>query len=585
MVRSDAEISPLAARRPVTSAVPRTERHRADWRKSQGVHYTPPDLAEFLAREGAAALGRAPQVILDPACGGGELLEAAWRQLPPLAQAGAKLIGFDTDTRGLDACRIRLSHAGMPEPSLYGADFIASVLTASEQGRLFGHAAQPFPLRQVDLAIANPPYVRTQTLGRDRVAAITSRYHITGRVDLYMAFAFAMADVLRTGGVLALLCSNRFLTTRAGLSLRDLLRKQFSVAAIFDFGDTRLFEAAVLPAVIIAIKSDAARPARFVSVYRDGRHEDNSLPTFSSVPRLVASGLVGHAQVEDTVLRVRRGELPAGIRPEQPWTLRDDQTTAWLDQLTKGNALTIGSLAKIHVGIKTTADSVFIRDDWASLPIDLRPEPELLHPLLTHDVAGRWYAAEPRKLVLYPHMNKNGRTVPVDLDSYPRAAAYLASHGEQLARRHYLASAGRRWYEIWVPQKADVWARPKVVFPDIAESPRFFVDTSGYVVNGDCYWAAPASLNDAFLIAAIGNSRLAETFYDAQCGNQLYAGRRRFMTQYVEQFPLPRPDSALAQQIISLARRLWSHQQDDPDGEHELEGLVCASLGVEELVR
>jgi hypothetical protein len=120
------------------------------------------------------------------------------------------------------------------------------------------------------------------------------------------------------------------------------------------------------------------------------------------------------------------------------------------------------------------------------------------------------------------------------------------------------------------------------VFPDIADTPRFFVDTNGQMVNGDCYWATTSSVDEALLIAAVGNSGLAREFYDSQCGNQLYAGRRRYMTQYVERFPLPDPLSPAARRIVKIARELHSGRLAQSEGEPELELMIRSSLGVEE---
>jgi SAM-dependent methyltransferase len=561
----------------------RTERHRADARKATGIHYTPPELARFLAGEGLGELGEPPSAILDPACGGGELLEAVWSLLPPAARSGARLIGLDTDVRAVEVCRARLRTLAGATSSIEHADFLSGAPLSG--ALLSGAPLSGAPLSRalvpgtVDLAIANPPYVRTQTLGATAVAELVRRYGIRGRVDLYMAFAFAMAEALRPGGVMALLCSNRFLTTHAGASLRRLLRTDFSVAAVYDLGDTRPFRASVLPAVVIATRRGTARTSRFVSVYRTGRPVSDDLPAFASVTQLLASAHHGDARIDGTALRVRRGVLAAGSTTDAPWTVQDEHSTEMRARLRASSHLTIGSLARIRVGIKTTADSVFIRDDWESLAHELRPEPELLHGLLTHHVAERWRAAAPQKTILYPHRDRGGRTVAVDLRAHPRATAYLATHRERLSARPYLAAAGRQWFEIWVPQRAHLWRRPKVVFPDIAETPRFFVDTDGHLVNGDCYWAATASVEDALLIAAIGNSELARSFYDAQCGNRLYAGRRRFMTQYVEQFPVPDPASPAAAAIVRLARALHEGCVDRDAAEGELEVLVRRSLG------
>jgi adenine-specific DNA-methyltransferase len=559
----------------------RTQHHRKDRRKAHGVHYTPPELAQFLATEALEELGDLPSVVLDPACGEGELLEATWRSLSPQAQQTVSFVGLDTDPAAVDACRARLDGLGPANVKVHEADFLLALAQRGPQTSLFDGPGEVVTAGSVDLAIANPPYVRTQTLGQPRVAEVVRRYGITGRVDLYMAFAFGMAEVLRPGGVMALLCSNRFLTTRGGFSLRKLLSAEFSIGAIFDLGDTRMFEAAVLPAVIIATKRGNRRAARFVSVYRSEECIEETTPRFSSVPELVASKRIGSAQVDQTPLRVRRGVL-ADSSPGQPWTLHDDATADILARLAAATDLTIGSVTKILVGIKTTADTVFIRDDWELLPQELLPEPELLHPLLTHHVTHRWRAENPRKRILYPHESRDTRTIPVNLDRYPRAAAYLASNRERLSSREYVTAAGRQWFEIWVPQKAHLWSRPKVVFPDIAQTPRFLVDTEGHLVNGDCYWATTSSLEEALLIAAIGNSALAGSFYDAQCANQLYAGRRRFMTQYVERFPLPDPASAAAEKIISLARDIYLGLVDQAEAEEELEALIRRSLGFEE---
>jgi hypothetical protein len=41
---------------------------------------------------------------------------------------------------------------------------------------------------------------------------------------------------------------------------------------------------------------------------------------------------------------------------------------------------------------------------------------------------------------------------------------------------------------------------------------------------------------------AVANARFSEAFYDRRFHNKLYAGRRRWISQYVKEFPLPRPE-------------------------------------------
>ena len=60
--------------------------------------------------------------------------------------------------------------------------------------------------------------------------------------------------------------------------------------------------------------------------------------------------------------------------------------------------------------------------------------------------------------------------------------------------------------------------------------------------------------------------------------NKLYAGRRRFMTQYVKLFPLPELNDGVGQQIVSKVKRMLQqsvHQND----EAEIDELVWQAFG------
>jgi hypothetical protein len=295
------------------------------------------------------------------------------------------------------------------------------------------------------------------------------------------------------------------------------------------------------------------------------------------------SGLVNTG---NGTFKIERGVLQAG-KNDEVWSLTTPDYEAWLGQVRDKQACAFEDVAHIRVGIKTTADTVFIRNDWECLPSQTRPEEELLHPLLTDSDAGRWTSARlcGRLKVLYPHVVVSGRRVPIELSDFPRARRYLESHRERLSRRKYVLEAGRRWYEIWVPHDPLDWALPKIVFPDIAEEPRFFFDSTGAIVNGNCYWITlrPDSKRDwLFLILAVANSSFITKYYDLAFHNKLYAGRRRFMTQYVRRFPLTDISSPLSKKIVALARRLVDEREHPARREWEAatDALVWESFGL-----
>ena len=40
------------------------------------------------------------------------------------------------------------------------------------------------------------------------------------------------------------------------------------------------------------------------------------------------------------------------------------------------------------------------------------------------------------------------------------------------------------------------------------------------------------------------------------CGNRLYSGKRRWITQYINRLPLPYPDTDASRELIALAKPL-----------------------------
>jgi hypothetical protein len=258
--------------------------------------------------------------------------------------------------------------------------------------------------------------------------------------------------------------------------------------------------------------------------------------------------------------------------------------SSWASQIEGAAKCTIGDIAKVRVGIKTTADRVFIRSDWGALPEALRPEPRILRPIFTHHDAGRWKATTPATSlvrILYPHESVDGKRRPIDLARFPGAANYLESQREILERRTYVTAGGRKWYEIWVTQDPAMWNKPKIVFPDISVGPRLFFDDSGVLVNGDCYWIALDSVQTdlLYLIQGVANSSVLTRYHDLAFNNRLYSGRRRYISQYIERYPMPDPDSAAARNVIRLVKRLIQRPSDRL--ESELNRAVAISFGVD----
>lgn len=532
--------------------------------KADGVTYTPRELADFVAARMVANASIAPSRrlrVLDPAVGHGELLVSLLSRL----SCPVEVHGFETDPDALAEARGRLAseHPGVDQHLRLGS-FLDHVLD-EYSGGLFGNA-EPY-----DLIIANPPYVRTQIMGADRARQLADQFGLAGRVDLYHAFLLGMAKVLAPNGTAGFIVSNRFMTTKGGASARAGMVSDVRLREVYDLGDTKLFDAAVLPAVLIArgIEEPAQTPS-FVSIY-----ETKSAASHAAETPLQAILREGCSSLPDgRNFMVHHGVLDNGDKPSGVWRLASEGVESWLGKVADHTWGTFRSVGKIRVGIKTCADKVFLPKVWDR-------ELELHRPLTTHHTARRFRPEPPNRKVLYPHHTVEGRKKPVELEQFPESAAYLATHRKTLEGRKYVTEAGRRWYEIWVPQNPDDWPAPKLVFRDISEQPTFWMDLDGTVVNGDCYWLT-GDEDLLWLALGVANSTFIEKFYDLRFNNKLYAGRRRFITQYVEQFPLPDPNSEAAKQIVAACRAHYAAIEDgpQPEAERRIDEMVWAAFGL-----
>ncbi len=210
-----------------TATVLRAERRR------QGSFYTPPALADLLARETLGPLS-GPLSVLDPACGDGALLRAAQRLRPDAALAGA------------DLDEAALAHAP-------GERLRADALRHDWGARTF------------DVVLCNPPWVsfsgrHGKALGPDERRALATRYRSFRRwPTLHGPFVeLAMQLATRRVGLLLPAQVREF----AGYApLRSVVGARGRSATWIDLGEDA-FEGVVQPAcaLIVEVGEGAAAP-------------------------------------------------------------------------------------------------------------------------------------------------------------------------------------------------------------------------------------------------------------------------------------------------------------------------------------
>lgn len=213
------------------AALPRAQR------RERGVYYTPPPVATVLVEQALAALPVSPERarILDPACGAGTFLVAAYRALRarlPGARPGdilARLEGVDTDPAAVALANAALAaEAGVPAEVARAGDFLARA-----------------PAPEYHAVLGNPPWgQKSVTLAASAKAALGARFPSSrGIFDWFRPFVDAGVRALTPGGVCALVlpdivllknyeATRRFLLDELTLLAIDHLGMAFSDATI-----------------------------------------------------------------------------------------------------------------------------------------------------------------------------------------------------------------------------------------------------------------------------------------------------------------------------------------------------------------
>ena len=549
-----------------------------DNQKSNGVVYTPKSLADFVAKRIINYFTTFNSVtknlrILDPSVGDGVLILSVLENLNLESFESIEVFAFDIDDSNfLDLKRLVSDRYSNVDMALRKQDFLEYYVARDEN-------------EDFDLIIANPPYVRNQVLGSDKSKKLSKIFDTRGKVDIYYIFMLALSNLLSEFGFMATITSNRFLSIKSGKVIRDYLLDNLDVKEIYDLGDTKLFEGiAVLPALVFSQNksSSCQKSPVFKTIYETTINEYKDIRDLDSIVDVLSSETDEIFSTNSRFYEYKVGNLELDGSEDAVWTISNKKTKDWLSKVEENTWKKFKEVSKTRVGVKSTADKIFIRTDWE----DFKNPPELLRELITSQYANPFHAKLPKKKkrIIYPHIIVDNEKTVVDLDEYPNAKSYFEEHKEKLSSRKYLIDAGRAWYSLWVPHNPKLWERPKIVFHDISEKPKFWIDLDGRIVNGECYWITlneDVDDNLLWLCLAVANSLFIEKYYDHKFNNKLYSGKRRFMKQYVEQFPLPDPNNRISKDLAELAKEIaLNPSKDNHDLIDRINHLVFEAFGV-----
>ena len=404
-----------------------------------------------------------------------------------------------------------------------------------------------------DCIIGNPPYIRMEGF-KDLKAYLKSHYATHDeRTDLYVYFIEAAHRLMMEGGSFGMIVSNKFLRAKYGHPLRRFLTDNATVTQVTDFAGLPVFPGATVRTVVLL----TAKPV-------DQNHSVlYSPPLPMSVFTAVAAGRVSVAEA----VRDRAYSVPATALKHATWVfsrqdvalLLEKMANRWTPLVTQVNGGIcrglVSGLTDAFVIDRETAEELVHRNAAAQ---------EIIKPFVNGRDIRRYHVESNGSFIIYTYHG-------VCISRYPAIKNYLEQFRERLSKR----ATSQAWYELQQPQRnfAPLMEGPKIIFPDIATTPRFALDTCGHYSSNTTYFIPS---DDKYLLGLL-NSRLGSFYFAHTCAGlegktETYL---RFFGQYMEHFPVRIIDPSSAsdrhrhdrvvsfvEQMLDLQERLYDAKSE-----------------------
>ncbi|MCG9886521.1 MAG: Eco57I restriction-modification methylase domain-containing protein [Cyanobacteria bacterium] len=474
--------------------------------------------------------------VLDPACGSGAFLIAAFNFLArQYEQVNTEIATLQGGVREI----FDLNKAILNQ-NLYGVDLsfesveitkLSLCLQTAERGqaltnlddnikmgnsivadravdpRAFDWAAA-FPAVMgsggFDVVLGNPPYVRQELLSPFKPYLQAHYECYDGVADLYVYFYERGVTLLKPGGVLSYIVTNKWLRSGYGEPLRKFFAERTIFQQIVDFGHAPVFrDADTFPCIIKLQKPLGARglsplsdtlPDALPNDLTDTSGEalsDSSTVRVCAVPREELGNLNLPKFVEEEGYEIPRSRLSSAA-----WSLENPQVEALMQKIRQvGVPLTEFAGTKPYRGILTGFNQAFLIDGQTRQKL-ISEDPkcsEIIKPYLRGQDIKRWHS--PRK-ELWLIFSRRG----INIEEYPSVFQYLSKYRNRLEPRPKnwnIENQGKwqgrkfgpyNWYEIQDPiAYVSSFDNPKIIYQEIQFHSSFCWDESGNLTNNKCF--------------------------------------------------------------------------------------------------
>lgn len=428
-----------------------------------------------------------------------------------------------------------------------------------------------------DIVIANPPYVRQEHIAYK--ATIKDVYEVgSGTADLYCYFYELGWRLLKEHGILTYITSNKYLRADYGKKLKIFLKTKMIFQSLIDFGDSPVFEVMAYPNIVIS-----QREYKPENSFRGCNIEtEDELDNF-------------HLTLANKSVVIEQDELPE----DDVWNIETPDIYN-LKLCIQGNQKNTSLLKKyvnenLFRGLITGCNKAFIfGSDVRTMLTSKNPAcGEAIKPYLEGDEIERYSINSSNQFVIVmpcgwtnKHSGKQDpeaffkKRLPsihqhfVDFEKEVKRGE-ISIRGRGLRNRD---DKGDYWWELRPCNYYDLFEKPKIIWGNMSQKPKFTLDTKGYYVN------APAcfiSSGDLYLLGVL-NSKICEFIISTKAA-QRAGGFLEYKPMYVEKMPIRIPTDKQRADVEKLVKQVLKNKEAGKDTatlENDINQLVYEVYGL-----
>lgn len=464
--------------------------------------------------------------ILDPACGSGEFLVEALRQLKTLGFAGkVKVYGWDVSSVAINIANFVLH-------------FEKEEWNGGLELHIEEHDSVVHDWPNVDIVFMNPPYSSWEQLNDEQRQSVKELMP-KGKPNLSGVFYLKAVNALKENGIIGCVMPTSFLINDSTKELRKVSKEKVMPFYIGRLGSF-VFQRAFVDVCVIMAKVRADADGSITMLWTDNKGK--LVPDALRKLRMIDYGAATPLNMENVSIYQQEAKSVLNNDVWMPLSYKEMQVKKTLDDLLVCGVMEcVKDVFSVKQGCRTGNNSLFKIKKQELLAME-EAERSYFRPSVDSDSLQNNILQE-NSYVFFPY-DENGLNILSEEELKDKVPTYyqkIIGSKESLGSR---AGGIKQWWALTRPREWQFTLGVRLVSAEFGNSSNFSIDESGrFVVERGLAWLPKdyqMSRDNLYAYLAILSSEYFNTLL-AIYSKQLAGGNWfNLEKKFVDQIPLPR---------------------------------------------